>query len=125
MVLFYANENFKSFSLNNYFNGKISYYTKEIVSENSIDLGFCYLTNSVNKPSKIIGESITIENLEISTALKTLKASVKNKECLEDGTVVLYAYSPLIKSSNNSTNLQIAIKKNVCIIGWPLILGSF
>ena len=127
MVLFYSYNSQHSFTLANYFEGNINYYCKQ-QSPSSLNLGFCYL--SQEKPNqKIIGESITISNLEVSTAIKTLKAKIIKTETLPNTTTVIYAYSPLIKSNieinNKKTNLQIAIKDHITTIGWPLILGSF
>lgn len=129
MVLFYVNQTKSNFSLKDYFTGKMSYYTQNSVSNTSINLGFCYLSENINKHSIIVGESIVVENLEISTALKILKAKIIEKGYLDNKTTVIYAYSPLItsqiKSKKNKVNLQIAINNNATIIGWPLILGSF
>ena len=116
------------FSLLNYFSGEYIVYTSKAGSENSINLGFCYVNS---KPVKdyIIGESITVKNLEVSSAIKTLNSRVIKTEYLEDNMIIIYAYSNLIKDSvdlfGRKVNLQIAIKGDETTIGWPLILGSF
>lgn len=124
-LIIISNHSKPEFSLTNYFKGNYNCYTSE--DKNGIDLGFCSISNTQTK--NCIGESIEINNLEIASALKTLKATVNKTEYLEDGTTVIYAYSPLIKrnifANSNKTNLQIATKNNTTIIGWPLILGSF
>ena len=129
MVLFYANSFNNNFSLLNYFTGEYYSYSNQ-ESENSINLGFCYLSKEDSSSLKnIIGESLKIVNLEISSAIKTLNAKVVKTEYLENGTTVIYAYSPLIKNNvsinDKRVNLQIASNKDFSIIGWPLILGSF
>jgi len=129
MVLFYANSFKSQFTLLNYFTGEYCLYSNQ-ESENSINLGFCYLSKENSSSLKnIVGESLKIENLEISDAIKTLNAKVVKTEYLENGTTVIYAYSPLIKNNvsvnDKKVNLQIATNKDVSIIGWPLILGSF
>ena len=117
------------FSLLNYFSGEYIVYTSKSGSENSINLGFCYVNS---KPVKdyVVGESMTIKNLEVSSAIKTLNARVVKTEYIEDGTIVIYAYSNLIKDSvdvfGKKVNLQIATTTDdITTIGWPLILGSF
>ena len=114
-----------NFTLKDYFTGEYHCYTTQDV--NGLNLGFCVSTP--NKTNCRIGESIKIENLEIESALKALKAKVVNTEYLENGTTVIYAYSSLIKESvtlnNNKVNVQLATSKNTSIIGWPLIIGSF
>lgn len=85
--------------------------------------------NSQKVSGHIIGESMVIERLEVGSALTTLKAKVIKTEYLEDGTVVIYAYTTLINDkvdvSGNRVNLQIATRDNRTVIGWPLILGSY
>ena len=129
MVLFYSNSYYNNFSLEHYFNGDMSYYYENSTSGNNINLGFCFLSHEQDNSNKLIGESVCINNLEIGSALSTLKAKVVKTEYLSDKTTVIYAYSPLIKKSlnieNNNVNLQIAYKNDSSIIGWPLILGSF
>jgi len=116
------------FSLLNYFSGDYTVYTSGDNGENSVDLGFCYM-NSQKVSGHIIGESMVIERLEVGSALTTLKAKVIKTEYLEDGTVVIYAYTTLINDkvdvSGNRVNLQIATRDNRTVIGWPLILGSY
>ena len=121
-------KNETEFSLLNYFSGEYIVYTSQGEDENSVNLGFCYV-NSKPVDDHIIGESMTIENLEVGAALQSLNARVVKTEYLEDGTVVIYAYSSLINDEVNvfgkQVNLQIATKNERTIIGWPLILGSF
>jgi len=126
-ILFYAKNNSNNFSLLNYFSGEYcAYSTQE--SENCISLGFCNISQTKDDASYVIGESIKIKNLEINTALKTLKAKVVKTEHLNNITII-YAYTPLINTSliekNKQINLQIAINNEYTTIGWPLILGSF
>ena len=70
-----------------------------------------------------------ITNFEIGNALKVLNAHVVKTECLENGSTVIYAYSNLIQEKveveNKFVNLQIVENEEYCIIGWPLILGSY
>lgn len=115
------------FTLLSYFSGEYTAYT-EASTDNGINLGFCYMNSKPNS-SSVVGESLVVENLEVGSALSELKAAVVKTEFLNDGTTVVYAYSPLInrrvEAFNHNVNLQIAIKEDVTIIGWPLILGSF
>ena len=115
------------FSLLNYFSGEYVVYTST-ENEECIDLGFCYM-NTKPTTENVVGESITIENLEISTALKTLSAQVVKTEYLEDGTTVIYAFTNLINEkvdvNGQKVNLQIATRDERSVIGWPLILGSY
>lgn len=129
MVLFYAHSLNTNFTLKNYFKGTYTSYSN-VETKNSTNLGFCYLNTSVDIPQKhLIGESIILENIELNSALTSLKAKVVKTECLENCLVVIYAYTPLIKCNvninNKKVNLQIAHKNEKTIIGWPLILGSF
>ncbi len=118
----------KKFSLLNYFSGEYTVYTSTQNEDNSINLGFCYM-NTTPVQKNVIGESMVIKNLEISSALKTLSARVIKTEFLDDGTIVIYAFSNLIDESKNvfgqKVNLQIATKNDHSVIGWPLIFGSF
>ena len=127
IILISSKHNSQQFSLNNYFNGTYYCYTNT-ATNNSVDLGFCNLSTKQEKPNIIIGESIKVENLEIGTAIKELKAKVIKTEYLNNQTII-YAFSPLIKTNiilnNKKVNLQISIKNNISTIGWPLILGSF
>ena len=116
------------FSLLNYFSGEYTVYTSTDSGQNSVDLGFCYM-NSSPVTKNVIGESMVIKNFEVGSALKTLKAKVVKTETLEDDTIVIYAYTSLIrdkvKVSGEVVNLQIANREDITVIGWPLILGSF
>ena len=130
VVLFYSNNYKTDFSLEDYFSGEYYCYTEQPVNNNSINLGFCHLTiNQKSSKNNIVGESVTTKNIEINSALQTLKAKVIKTEYLSNGTTVIYAYTNLIKSSvelfNTKVNLQIALNNNTTTIGWPLILGSF
>lgn len=128
MVLFYVNQTKQTFTLTDYFTGEYITYSSIPASESSISLGFCHLNYNA-KSSSTIGESITISDFEISSAIKTLKANIIKSEYLGNGTTVIYAYSPLINTyvslENKKVNLQIALTDNKTTIGWPLILGSF
>lgn len=118
----------KEFSLLDYFSGEYIAYTSQGESEDSIDLGFCYI-NSKPVKNNLIGESMVISNLELDSALSALHARVVKTEFLQDNTTVIYAYSGLIKDEvevfGKQVNLQFALKQDKTIIGWPLILGSF
>lgn len=127
LVLLSATEQGTNFSLLNYFSGDYTAYTSTQKDENAINLGFCYMNT---KPSEnLVGESMVIKNFEVSSALETLKARVVKTEYLTDGTIVIYAFTNLIKEQvrvdNQLVNLQIAEKQDYHVIGWPLILGSF
>lgn len=128
LIVLNCSNNKKEFTLLKYFSGDYVAYTSDGDGENCVDLGFCYINS---KPVKdcVIGESITIENCEVSSALETLKARVVKTEYLEDGATVIYAFSNLIDENvdvfGKKVNLQIAIRENRTTIGWPLILGSF
>lgn len=117
-----------NFCLLDYFSGEYVVYTENFTDEDAVNLGFCYM-NTKPQISNIVGESIMVENLEVSTAIDVLKARVVKTEYLEDGTTIIYAYTNLIsqyvKLQNQKINLQLAIKNEKTIIGWPLILGSF
>lgn len=118
----------KQFTLLDYFKGEYLAYTSNMIDENSFDLGFCYM-NSKTLRDGVVGESVKVNNLEVASAIKTLNAKVVNNEQLEDGTLVIYAYSKLIPNkvvlNDENVNLQIAIKDDCCVIGWPLILGAY
>lgn len=128
LILIMSGRNKTDFSLLQYFSGEYCCYTETDMGS-GVNLGFCYMQTSNENTNKIIGESLKIENFEPISALKKLKAKLVKTECLEDGTVVMYAYSDLISQNvmveNNKVNLQIAQKDEYSIIGWPLILGSF
>lgn len=115
------------FTLLNYFSGEYSVYTSTN-SDGAINLGFCYMSTNPGQEN-VLGESMKIEQFEVGTALETLNAKVVKTEYLDDGTTVIYAYSQLIdetvKAYGHNVNLQIAIKDEKTIIGWPLILGSY
>jgi len=129
LILFYTSKHQDSFTLKNFFEGEHKSYSSQPASSESINLGCCFLNSSTISKSKLLGESITVNNLEVSAALKDLCANVVNTEFLEDGTTVIYAYSPLINKqvelSFGAVNLQFALKEDSTVIGWPLILGSF
>ncbi len=128
MIVLGGVEKENSFSLLNYFSGEYTVYTSTDNDKNGVNLGFCYM-NSFPVNENVIGESMVIENLEISSALETLCARVIKTEYLDNGTIVIYAYSTLIEENRNifgqKINLQIATQNEVSVIGWPLILGSF
>lgn len=119
------NATVKDFTLADFFDGEISYYTEDMV-ENSRDLGFCYRT--YNLGGKVIGESMICENVELNTLLNSLQASVVKTECI-DGEIVVYAYSYKVPAQvelfNSRINLQVVYTEERCVIGWPLILGDF
>ena len=116
-----------NFSLLDYFSGEYTAYTEQN-SSNGINLGFCYMNSNQNVEA-LIGESLVVKNLEIGSALSTLKAKVVKTEYLENDMIVIYAFSPLIdekvKVFNTYVNLQIATSDDRSVIGWPLIMGSF
>ena len=116
------------FTLLNYFSGEYVVYTSEDVEGSGVDLGFCYMNTEPVK-NHVVGESVKVRNLEVGKALSTLNARVVNTEYLENDLTVIYAYTNLIKEkvevSGNLVNLQIAMREDYVIIGWPLILGSY
>ncbi len=128
LVVINAKNNQVDFSLLNYFSGNYTAYSSTDKNGNSLNLGFCYMSQ-VPVPKDMVGESMEIENLEVGSALKTLKAKVVKTEFLDDGTTVIYAFTNLIKDKvkvgGQNVNLQIAEKENTFIIGWPLILGAY
>ena len=117
----------QQFTLLDFFDGEYSVYTTEHV-QGSTDLGFCRVVEN-KKVSSVIGESVKIKNFEPVSAMEILNAKLIKTEVLSDGTIVLYGYSNLINKSvmidSQQVNLQIACKDEGCIVGWPLILGSF
>lgn len=119
----------QQFTLLDYFDGSYTVYTKNSVNENSINLGFCYMNNFQVETQDIEGESIKVENFEPSQAIRVLNAKVVETEYLDNGMVVIYAYTPLIqkrvKLGHKNVNLQIAHSDDFTIVGWPLILGGF
>ena len=128
LILVVGKHESTQFTLLDYFIGDYTAYTSSEVDSDSVNLGFCYM-NSKPISKHLVGESIILKDCEAGAVIKTLNANVVKKEWLEDGTVVIYAYSSLIekqvKVENKNVNLQIAIKENSIIVGWPLILGSF
>jgi len=127
LVLLSASNQVNSFSLLNYFSGEYTAYTDSPNGENSVNLGFCYMNTTPSE--NLVGESMIIKNFEVSSALEILKARVVKTEYLNDGTIVIYAFTNLIKDQvrvdNHLVNLQIAEKQDYYVIGWPLILGSY
>lgn len=126
-VLVACYETDSDFSLQNYFSGVYYCYTENEPNCSNTDLGFCYMSELPSK--NCVGESMTIENFEPVSALSTLNAQIVKTECLENGAIVIYAYSELVPNSvkveNNLVNIQIACYDDHCVIGWPLIYGSF
>ena len=118
-----------NFTLLDYFSGEYTAYTEEQVNDNCINLGFCYMQDKNVERSFLVGESLKIVNFEPINALKKLNAKIVKTEYLEDGLVVIYAYTNLIKETveidNKNINIQIAQNDDYSIIGWPLILGSY
>lgn len=127
LIILSGVESQNDFSLLNYFSGEYIAYSSED-AEGAVNLGFCYMNS---KPIKqdIVGESIKLKNFELGAALQKLNARVVKTEYLDDGTTVVYAYSLLIKDNvevfGERVNLQVALRDEETIIGWPLILGSF
>ena len=121
------------FSLKNYFNsGTLHIYTTHPINETSIQLTNSYISTSrkgaTNKD--IIGESLYFDNLEVGSAIKTLKAKIKFTEFIkEQNLTIIYAYTLLIPTSkiidNIKINLQISTCNEYSVIGWPVIYGSF
>lgn len=129
VVLVGSSLNVSQFSLLDYFDGDYNVYTSTKVKD-STNLGFCYMSKSVNvDKDSVVGESVKVFNYEPISALKTLNAELITTEVLDDGTVVMYAYTELISDSvkvgNREVNLQLAHNNDYCVIGWPLIMGSF
>ena len=128
IVIFLSGNKAETFTLTDYFDGEYSSYTKNPINNSSINLGCCYLNPSVSTDN-IVGESIVVQDLEISTAINNLNAKIILTEILDDETLVIYAYSDKINKhvevDNHKVNVQIAEKQGFSIIGWPLILGSF
>lgn len=129
LVLIGSKEVKNDFTLLDYFSGEYSSYTEMAVNASSVNHGFCYEQNEIVEESKLVGESLKIVNLEPMAALEKLKANIVKTEYLEEGLIVIYAYTSLIKNSVNvddkKVNIQIAQSDEYCVIGWPLILGSF
>lgn len=118
-----------NFTLLNYFDGEYLAYTSTPISPEYIFTGSAYINYGKVDVKELIGESLTIKNLEVGAALKTLNARVIYSENLASGAMVIYAYSPKIhknvKFNNKKVNLQIAVYNDYSVVGWPLILGSF
>lgn len=114
------------FSLKTYFKDiEITTYTKENLGEGNL-----LPTVSASKSGKVIGETLFSKNLELGSALKTLRAKVLKTEFLPDENLtVILAHSDLINSevklNDMSINLQIAVSQDYIVIGWPMILGGF
>ena len=123
----------KNFSLDTYFENELLHiYTKHPINETSIPLVNTYMSTSCKGLQKgdIVGESMYFTNLEVGSAISTLKAKVKFTEYLEDQHLtIIYAYSKLIPKfeiiKNIKINLQISTCDEYSVIGWPLIYGSF
>lgn len=127
IVLVVGNQQETDFTLLDYFSGTYTAYTTNGNCEGA-DLGFCYM-NSKPATENLVGESIVVENFETSQALEVLNARVIKTEYLDNGTVVIYAFTNLInkkvKVDGRNVNVQIATNDERTVIGWPLILGSF
>ena len=118
-----------NFTLLDYFSGEYISYSEQRENSNSVNLGFCYMQGDGVDKTKLIGESLKIFNFEPVDALKKLNAKVVKTEYLDNGLVVIYAYTNLIQEKveidNKNVNIQIAQNDDYSIIGWPLILGSY
>jgi len=125
--------NSNNFTLTSYFNtGILHIYTNRPINETSIYLANTYMSsNSSGATQKdILGESLYFENLEVGSAIKTLKAKIKFTEYINSQNLtIIYAYSKLIPKykiiNNIKINLQISTCDNYSVIGWPVIYGSF
>jgi len=123
----------KEFTLTNYFDsGVLHIYSRRPLNETSISLAGTYMSTSTKglKKGDIVGESMYFDNLEVGSAIKTLKAKVKFTEYLDEQNLTLiYAYTNLIPKhkivNNVKVNLQISTCDEYSVIGWPLIYGSF
>jgi len=128
LIILSGTKTANTFSLLNYFSGEYSVYTSLDNGGEGTNLGFCFM-NSMPESQNVVGESIIVENLEVATAISVLKARVVQTEYLDDGTIVIYAFTSLINDrvevSGKSVNIQIATKNERTVIGWPLILGSY
>lgn len=129
LVLIGSKEVKNDFTLLDYFSGEYTSYTEQAINNSSINHGFCYEQNIIVEEGKLVGESLKVFNFEPVAALEKLKAKVIKTEYLEDGLTVIYAYTSLINESvdvdEKKVNIQIAQNDEYCVIGWPLILGSF
>ena len=125
--------NHQPFTLSNYFNsGTLHIYTKAPINETSVPLTSIYMSEPTPhiQNSDIIGESMYFENLEVGSAINTLKATVKFTEYIkQQNLTIIYAYTKLINQykiiNNTRVNLQISTCDEYSVIGWPLIYGSF
>ena len=123
----------KTFTLSDYFDsGVLHIYTRHPINSTSIQLANTYMSTSKKGANSkdIIGESLYFNNLEIESAIKTLKAKVKFTEYLkEQKLTIIYAYTSLINCYKTidhiKVNLQISTCDEYSVIGWPLIYGSF
>ncbi len=124
--LVYCYSNNSNFSLQNYFSGVYYCYTESEIDSTSLNLGFCYMSNSYS--SNLIGESMIVENLEPIAAITSLNAKIIKTEQINNASII-YAYSSAINSyvtiDGKKVNLQLACYDDYCVIGWPLILGSY
>ena len=118
----------EQFSLARIFpNDTINHYSREMVigGENYNCAGlFCNTSTSRN--THIVGESVEIDSDKIYIYLSKLKAKAMRTEYLQDlGMTIIYAFSPLIKTQCNDSNIQLAIRGEKATLGWPMIYGSF
>ena len=121
------------FSLTNYFStGTLHIYTKRPINQTSIPLASIYMSSNADgsRPEEIIGESLYFENLEVGSAITTLKAKIKFTEYIDEQNLTLiYAHTNLINKyeivNGVKINLQISTCDQYSVIGWPLIYGSF
>lgn len=128
IILIVGNQEDKDFSLLDYFSGEYTAYATSGAGTESVDLGFCYM-NSKPAQDNLVGESMVVKNFELSQAIDTLNARVVKTEYLDNGTIVIYAFTNLInkkvKVDGKNVNLQFATNDEYTVVGWPLILGSF
>ena len=125
--------NHNHFTLTDYFDsGVLHIYTKRPINQTSIPLMSIYMSANAEgcNQEEIIGESLYFENLEVGSAITTLKAKVKFTEYIkEQNLTLIYAYTNLIDKyelvNDIKINLQISTCDEYSVIGWPLIYGSF
>lgn len=109
ILVFNAYSNQNSFTLSNFFSGKIeSYYN---------NFSLC-------------GETLELKTQNIDNVLKKLNANVINSEyILDQKLTIIYCYSTLVPQSvilkGKEINLQICIADEYVVVGWPMINGSF
>ena len=130
IILISNNSTAEDFSLRSYYSGEYVAYSHVPISSEYINLGSAIMNmGELTDKTKIVGESMTIQNFEPIAALKQLDAKLIKTERLDSGAQVFYAYSNKIKSSvevdGQKVNLQIAYYDEYAVVGWPLILGSF